>query len=63
MLICTFQKAKDEANGAEDGEEEKPKKTAAPPKKAPAAEKRVAEKKAPAKKRAPKKVSLLSFCF
>ena len=46
-------------NGAEAGEEDKPKKTAAPPKKAPAAEKRVAEKKAPAKKRAPKKVSFL----
>jgi hypothetical protein len=54
-----LQKAKDEVNGAEAGEEEKPKKTAAPPKKASAAEKRVAEKKAPAKKRAPKKVSFL----
>jgi ribosomal protein L31E len=56
-----LQKAKDEVNGAEAGEEEKPKKTA-PPKKASAAEKRVAEKKAPAKKRAPKKVFFL-FIF
>ena len=39
-------------NGADEGEEEKPKKAAAPSKKAPAAEK----KKAPAKKRASKKV-------
>lgn len=45
-------------NGADEGEEEKPKKTAAP-KKASAAEKKVAEKKAPAKKRAPKKVPSL----
>lgn len=59
--IC-LQKAKDEqVNGAEEGEEEKPKKTVAPPKKAPAVEKRVAEKKAPAKKRAPKKVHFFFF--
>jgi hypothetical protein len=53
------QKAKDEdqeMNGAEEGEEEKPKKKSPHPKKAPAAEKKVAEKKAPAKKRAAKKV-------
>jgi hypothetical protein len=43
-------------NGADDGEEGKSKKAAAPSKKAPAAEKKVTEKKAPAKKRAPKKV-------
>jgi len=41
-------------NGADEGEEEKPKKAAAPSKKAPAAEKK--EKKVPAKKRASKKV-------
>jgi hypothetical protein len=57
-----LQKAKDDVNGAEEGEEEKPKKTAAPPKKAAAAEKKVAEKKAPSKKRAPKKVPSL-FIF
>ncbi len=55
------QKAKDESkevNGADEGEEETPKKTVAPPKKAPATGKKVAEKKekAPAKKRAPKRV-------
>jgi hypothetical protein len=46
-------------NGAEEGEEGKPKKKAPPPKKAPAAEKKVAERKAPAKKRAAKKVLFL----
>jgi hypothetical protein len=48
-------------NGADEGEEEKPKKAAAPSKKAPAAEKKVTEKKAPAKKRAPKKAPPFSF--
>lgn len=48
-------------NGADEGEEEKPKKAAAPSKKTPTAEKKVTEKKAPAKKRAPKKVPPLFF--
>jgi len=46
-------------NGADEGEEEKPKKAAAPTKKALAAEKKATETKAPAKKRATKKVSPL----
>jgi hypothetical protein len=50
-------------NGADEGEEEKPKKAAAPSKKAAAAEKKVTEKKAPAKKRAPKKAPHFSFEF
>jgi hypothetical protein len=50
-------------NGADEGEEDKSKKAAAPSKKAPAAEKKVTEKKAPAKKRAPKKELPLSFEF
>ena len=61
--LC-LQKAKGESkevNGAEEGEEGKPKKATASSKKAPAAEKKVTEKKAPAKKRAPKKVPPFSF--